>query len=38
MGLLHQSGAIAFTDDGRSVMSPTVMRRALDYSKIFDGS
>lgn len=37
MGLLHQSGAIAFTDDGRSVMNPTVMRRALDYSKIFDG-
>lgn len=37
MGLLHQSGAIAFTDDGRSVMDPGVMRRALDYSKIFDG-
>lgn len=37
MGLLHRSGAIAFTDDGRSVMDPGVMRRALDYSKIFDG-
>lgn len=37
MGLLHQSGAIAFTDDGRSVMQASMMRRALDYSKIFDG-
>lgn len=37
MGLLHQSGAVAFTDDGRSVMDPGVMRRALDYSKIVDG-
>lgn len=37
MGLLSQSGAVAFTDDGRSVAHAGVMRRALDYSKIFDG-
>lgn len=37
MALLHQSGAVAFTDDGCSVAHANVMRRAFDYSKIFDG-
>lgn len=36
MGLLHKSGAIAFTDDGKTVSHAGVMRRALDYCKIFD--
>ncbi len=36
MGLMHDSGCRAFSDDGRPVMSSIVMRRALEYSKIFN--
>ncbi len=36
MGLMAQAGAVAFTDDGRPVMNAEVMRRALEYSKIFN--
>ena len=37
MLLLHQAGAIAFSDDGRTVQHSGVMRRAMDYSKALDG-
>ncbi|MBX7145701.1 MAG: dihydroorotase [Alphaproteobacteria bacterium] len=36
MGLLAESGAIAFTDGLMAVDDPTVMRRALSYSSAFD--
>jgi dihydroorotase len=33
---LIKAGAIAFSDDGRPVTNSLIMRRALEYSKIFD--
>jgi dihydroorotase len=30
------SGAVAFSDDGRPVMNPLLMRRALEYARTFD--
>ena len=36
MGDLKEAGVIAFSDDGRPVMSSEVMRRALEYSRMFD--
>ena len=36
MGELLQAGAIAFSDDGVPVCDSRVMRRALEYSKMFD--
>ncbi len=36
LGELKQSGAVAVSDDGRPVMNSMLMRRALEYSKIFD--
>ncbi len=38
MAELIDSGAAAFTDDGKCVQNSEVMRRALEYSKIFDVS
>jgi dihydroorotase len=35
-GDLLQAGAIAFTDEGRSVMNNLLMHRALDYARTFD--
>ncbi len=35
MGLMQEIGCVAFSDDGRPVMSSLVMRRALEYSKAF---
>lgn len=35
MGLMFEAGCVAFSDDGMPVMSSIVMRRALEYSKIF---
>lgn len=35
MGLMYDAGCRAFSDDGRPVMSSMVMRRALEYSKVF---
>lgn len=35
-GELREAGAVAVTDDGRPVMSSLLMRRALEYSRIFD--
>ena len=36
MGELVKGGAVAFTDDGRPVMNSLVMRRALEYSRMFN--
>jgi dihydroorotase len=36
MGELHDAGCVGISDDGRPVMSAAVMRRAMEYSKIFD--
>ena len=36
MGELHAAGCFAVSDDGRPVMNAAMMRRALEYSKIFD--
>jgi dihydroorotase len=33
---LIKAGCIAFTDDGKPVTNSLIMRRALEYSKIFD--
>lgn len=35
-GDLVESGAVAFSDDGRPVSSGLVMRRAMEYSLLFD--
>ncbi len=36
MGELVKGGAVAFSDDGKPVMSSILMRRALEYARIFD--
>jgi dihydroorotase len=36
MGELRDAGCVGISDDGRPVMHAAVMRRALEYSKIFD--
>jgi dihydroorotase len=36
MADLHEAGCVAVSDDGRPVMSAGIMRRAMEYSKIFD--
>jgi dihydroorotase len=36
MGLMHEAGAVAFSDDGRPVMNSLIMRRALEYSRMFN--
>ncbi len=33
---LSKAGVVAFSDDGKSVMDSNVMRKAMDYSKIFN--
>lgn len=35
MGMMMEAGCVAFSDDGRPVESPLVMRRALEYSRAF---
>jgi dihydroorotase len=37
IGSMLQRGAIAFSDDGVGVADPSVMRKALQYIKMFDG-
>lgn len=34
---LHQAGCVAFTDDGHPVTNSQIMRRALEYTKMFGG-
>jgi dihydroorotase len=36
LGGLVEGGAVAFTDDGAPVMNAEIMRRALEYCKMFD--
>ncbi len=36
MAELHAAGCRAVSDDGKPVMNAAIMRRALEYSKIFD--
>jgi dihydroorotase len=36
MGELHEAGCVGISDDGRPVMSGAVMRRAMEYSRIYD--
>jgi dihydroorotase len=33
---LHEAGAVAFSDDGKPIRNPLILRRALDYAKSFD--
>ena len=37
MGSMAERGAIAFSDDGVGVADASVMRKALQYSRMFDG-
>jgi dihydroorotase len=36
IGSMHERGAVAFSDDGVGVNDPAVMRKALQYAKMFD--
>jgi dihydroorotase len=36
MGEMHRAGIVAVSDDGRPVMHGGLMRRALEYSRLFD--
>ncbi len=36
MGSMHHRGAVAFTDDGKGVGDPAVMRKALQYARMLD--
>ena len=36
IGELHRAGCVAISDDGRPVMNAQVMRRAMEYAKVFD--
>jgi len=36
MGQLFRGGAVGFSDDGEPIKSAEVMRRALEYSRMFD--
>ncbi len=35
MGMMREAGCVAFSDDGYPVMNSLLMRRALEYSKVF---
>ncbi len=35
MGMMREAGCVAFSDDGHPVMNSLLMRRALEYSKVF---
>ncbi|MEC4676952.1 MAG: dihydroorotase [Nitrospirota bacterium] len=36
MTMMHEAGCVAFSDDGRPVEDSLMMRRALEYSRVFD--
>ena len=36
IGSMHERGAVAFSDDGVGVADASVMRKALQYAKMFD--
>jgi dihydroorotase len=35
MGMMREAGCVAFSDDGYPVMNSLLMRRALEYSRVF---
>ncbi len=35
MGMMRDAGCVGFSDDGSPVMNSMIMRRALEYSKVF---
>jgi dihydroorotase len=35
IGMMFEAGCVAFSDDGRPVMNSLLMRRALEYSRVF---
>ncbi|HET6514667.1 MAG TPA: dihydroorotase [Thermodesulfovibrionales bacterium] len=35
MGMMREAGCVAFSDDGFPVMNSLIMRRALEYSRVF---
>lgn len=36
LGEMYKAGAVAFSDDGKTLMNSIVMRSALEYTKMFD--
>jgi dihydroorotase len=36
IGSMHKAGIVALTDDGHCIQNPEVMRRALEYARMFD--
>jgi len=36
IGEMHRAGIVAISDDGRPIMNAALMRRALEYSRMFD--
>jgi dihydroorotase len=36
LGKMAQAGAVAFSDDGNPILNSELMRRALEYAKMFD--
>ena len=36
MNDMHNAGAVAFSDDGVGIQNPQLMRRAMEYARIFD--
>jgi dihydroorotase len=36
IGEMHAAGAVAFSDDGKPIVNGSLMRRALEYTKLFD--
>ena len=36
IGSMHKAGIVALTDDGRCIQNHEVMRRALEYARMFD--
>ncbi len=36
MAMMYEAGCVAFSDDGRPVIDSLLMRRALEYSKVFN--
>jgi dihydroorotase len=38
MGLMHEAGAVAFSDDGEGVADATIMQRAMQYASMLGAS
>jgi len=37
MNDMRRAGAVAFSDDGMGIQNPQLMRRAMEYARVFDG-